>query len=622
MAPELSKISQAPGLGDLLLELSHTLPERDLEEEQPVEVVARPTEAQDRLMGGIALLIVNAPADLKKLRKRESDNKAAATEVMALQREMELGPEFTEDIEQNKADLGRSAAILAGIELYAVLSGDANLAQAEKSGLPDVGNLYARIVSLEKLPAIEPREGAAPIEVEIIDNSTLRLGGQVIRLRDHERYLFNALMLLRDQVNTATRLREFGFYPSAKGTTVNQAFSKSMNQLTALLNEAAGIEILKKLGQGRGTRYVVNPDLVLTDIRTEADLAQAITTQAELRVKHEARGVQFDGDLYKRIIDLGLISVVEVGEDDVSELVILDNTTLKAGAHILQLSRHQRYLLNALLLLRDSPASGAELRQFGFFPEAKRGYALMTFSKEMTALVEKLNSLFGIEILKKIGEASGMRYAVHSSLTLTDSRTEEDKASSVHDEPKKRGRRKKYPEFETASNRSRGRSFYRGPSFYGSEQEVEHDPDMDRRVLLITEMVQEYSHHPLVIQALGRIKNGSKVTAPTTEHVKRYLQEAGQYDLLDHADEVRLFKVLERGVNLHRDYGVTAENEQAIIDAVIARQIVYVSNLFLVIEHAKKRAWYGRGMTFIDYIQEGNIGIAEAIDRFDQSKVL
>lgn len=97
------------------------------------------------------------------------------------------------------------------------------------------------------------------------------------------------------------------------------------------------------------------------------------------------------------------------------------------------------------------------------------------------------------------------------------------------------------------------------------------------------------------------------------------MQEIGQYDLLDAEDEVRLFKIIENGINAYKEHGFSPEHEQDLIDLVIARQVVYVSNLRLVIGHAKKRAFYS-SMDLLDLIQEGNIGIADAIDRFDYSK--
>ena len=478
------------------------------------------------------------------------------------------------------------------------------------------GDLYERLLTLDRLPDIPLAEGASPIEIEIVDNTTLRVGDQIIHLGAHERYLFNALMLLREEISVGPDLRAFGFYPGSKDATANQAFSKTVSSLLGQLNEAAGIEIIKKIGERRGTRYAVNPSLLLTDIRTDEDLAREISDiRGGGTSSPEHRELEDQGDLYQRLIDLGRIPSMKIGEDGAIELAIVDNTTLKGGGHTITLGRHERYLFNALMLLREIPASGSELRQFGFFPGAKDNTASMTFSKEMTSLIQQLNEALGVEIFKKVGVRRNMRYAVNPNLVLADLRSDEDKDAPVIDVQKKRGRPSKYQSFGP-----KPKSSYRGPSFEGEDEEADHYDDNERRILLITELIQKYKDHPLVAQAIGKLNNGAPIGVGPEQPYYRYLGEINQYDLLEAADEVRLFRVLEKGLNAYRDHGATPENEQTLIGAVIARQIVYVANLRLVIEHAKTKAFYNKKMGLLDFVQEGNIGLADAIDRFDYRK--
>jgi len=118
-----------------------------------------------------------------------------------------------------------------------------------------------------------------------------------------------------------------------------------------------------------------------------------------------------------------------------------------------------------------------------------------------------------------------------------------------------------------------------------------------------------------------RANNGSPVLASLDQPYERYLQQTAQYDLLEQVDEIRLFKVIERGLNAYRKEGATPENEQLLVDLVSARQLVYLSNLRLVVEHAKKyAAVIGYRMPLRDLTQEGNIGLAEAVDRFDYTR--
>ena len=81
--------------------------------------------------------------------------------------------------------------------------------------------------------------------------------------------------------------------------------------------------------------------------------------------------------------------------------------------------------------------------------------------------------------------------------------------------------------------------------------------------------------------------------------VKMYLKQIGQVDLLTHEQEVELAKRIEDG------------DEQAKKDLTSA-------NLRLVVSIAKK--YVGRGMCLLDLIQEGNIGLIKAVEKFDYRK--
>jgi RNA polymerase primary sigma factor len=80
------------------------------------------------------------------------------------------------------------------------------------------------------------------------------------------------------------------------------------------------------------------------------------------------------------------------------------------------------------------------------------------------------------------------------------------------------------------------------------------------------------------------------------DSVRMYLKEIGQVCLLSAADEVDLAKQIEAG---------SSEAKQRLTEA----------NLRLVVSVAKK--YYGRGMSFLDLIQEGNIGLIRAVEKFD-----
>ncbi|MEF9919598.1 MAG: RNA polymerase sigma factor RpoD [Erysipelotrichaceae bacterium] len=81
--------------------------------------------------------------------------------------------------------------------------------------------------------------------------------------------------------------------------------------------------------------------------------------------------------------------------------------------------------------------------------------------------------------------------------------------------------------------------------------------------------------------------------------VKMYLKEIGRVDLLDPAEEPKIAKAIQEG------------DEEA-------KKILIAANLRLVVSIAKK--YVGRGMLFLDLIQEGNMGLVKAVEKFDYTK--
>jgi RNA polymerase primary sigma factor len=106
------------------------------------------------------------------------------------------------------------------------------------------------------------------------------------------------------------------------------------------------------------------------------------------------------------------------------------------------------------------------------------------------------------------------------------------------------------------------------------------------------------------------------------DSVRLYLQEIGETDLLTMAEEVWLAKRMERGKiaeTMLLDPMLSAEDRVALeadkLDADRARAHLIQANLRLVVSVAKK--YVGRGLSFLDLIQEGNIGLMKATDKFD-----
>lgn len=88
-------------------------------------------------------------------------------------------------------------------------------------------------------------------------------------------------------------------------------------------------------------------------------------------------------------------------------------------------------------------------------------------------------------------------------------------------------------------------------------------------------------------------------SAGSDDPVHLYLKEIGNYPLLSTDDEVALSKRIEQG------------DEEA-------KNLLAESNLRLVVSIAKR--YVGRGLSFLDLIQEGNLGLMKAVEKFDYTK--
>ena len=101
-----------------------------------------------------------------------------------------------------------------------------------------------------------------------------------------------------------------------------------------------------------------------------------------------------------------------------------------------------------------------------------------------------------------------------------------------------------------------------------------------------------------------------------------YLKEMARVPLLTTQEEIKLAKLLERGEaaqrRLSKDGHAPEERrklERAIDEGRVAREHLIKANTRLVVSIAKK--YMGRGVPFLDLIQEGNLGLMKAVEKFD-----
>jgi RNA polymerase primary sigma factor len=107
--------------------------------------------------------------------------------------------------------------------------------------------------------------------------------------------------------------------------------------------------------------------------------------------------------------------------------------------------------------------------------------------------------------------------------------------------------------------------------------------------------------------------------------VRMYLREIGKVPLLTADDEVKLARAILQGDEASRrlaDDGSLPPQELTELEARVqrghgARRHLAEANLRLVVSVAKR--YMGRGMSFLDLIQEGNIGLLKAVEKFDHT---
>ncbi|HEX21720.1 MAG TPA: RNA polymerase sigma factor RpoD, partial [Actinobacteria bacterium] len=124
----------------------------------------------------------------------------------------------------------------------------------------------------------------------------------------------------------------------------------------------------------------------------------------------------------------------------------------------------------------------------------------------------------------------------------------------------------------------------------------------------------------------SKLKSDSAVKILTNDPVRMYLKEIGKVSLLTARQEVELAKKIEAWEEASAQIESGAASTRAEMRrlrqiervGMIAKRTVVEANLRLVVSIAKR--YVGRGMLFLDLIQEGNLGLIRAVEKFDYRK--
>ncbi|MBT2209510.1 MULTISPECIES: RNA polymerase sigma factor RpoD [Actinomadura] len=153
------------------------------------------------------------------------------------------------------------------------------------------------------------------------------------------------------------------------------------------------------------------------------------------------------------------------------------------------------------------------------------------------------------------------------------------------------------------------------------------DDSLERVVRMLAEQGVEVLESQQETEDVARADEGDLgKRAPTSDLVRIYLREIGRVPLLTAEDEVELAKSIEAGLFAEEKMAQVAilsrgeriDLELLARDGVRAKQRLIEANLRLVVSIAKR--YVGRGMLFLDLIQEGNLGLIRAVEKFDYTK--
>ncbi|MCT9141456.1 RNA polymerase sigma factor [Streptomyces violarus] len=125
-----------------------------------------------------------------------------------------------------------------------------------------------------------------------------------------------------------------------------------------------------------------------------------------------------------------------------------------------------------------------------------------------------------------------------------------------------------------------------------------------------------------VVRPPARTDTGS----PSSDLFRQYLREIGRIPLLTAAEEVELARRVEAGLFAEEklsnapdlDSQLALDLDRLVVLGRVAKRRLIEANLRLVVSVAKR--YVGRGLTMLDLVQEGNLGLIRAVEKFDYAR--
>ncbi|MGW2855759.1 sigma-70 family RNA polymerase sigma factor, partial [Streptomyces sp. NPDC001215] len=177
------------------------------------------------------------------------------------------------------------------------------------------------------------------------------------------------------------------------------------------------------------------------------------------------------------------------------------------------------------------------------------------------------------------------------------------------------------------------------------------DPDADSDVLAAVPPQGRLAHHPetdaepqdppgtqeppelpdadaaeTAPEPVEPLRGHADTGGPSSDLFRQYLREIGRIPLLTAAEEVELARRVEAGLfaeeKLARtpdlDTELALDLDRLVVMGRLAKRRLIEANLRLVVSVAKR--YIGRGLTMLDLVQEGNLGLIRAVEKFDYAR--
>jgi RNA polymerase primary sigma factor len=158
---------------------------------------------------------------------------------------------------------------------------------------------------------------------------------------------------------------------------------------------------------------------------------------------------------------------------------------------------------------------------------------------------------------------------------------------------------------------------------------VEEEPELARAAEADAAADDDFAWDDDESEALKQARKDAEMTA-SADSVRAYLKQIGKVPLLNAEQEVELAKRIEAGLYAAERLRIAEESAEQMQtplrrdlewigrDGERAKNHLLEANLRLVVSLAKR--YTGRGMAFLDLIQEGNLGLIRAVEKFDYTK--